>query len=691
MAEDSFSTKQFSCQVCLDLLKDPVTVPCGHSYCITCITDCWNEDELKGIYSCPECKQTFTPRPAVNRNSMLTIVVEKLKKKTHQADVSAQCYADPQDVECDVCIGRKYKAVKSCLMCLNSFCKNHLEQHENLFKGKRHKLMDATERFHKVICLKHNKELEIYCRTDQQCICYLCTMDNHKTHDTVAAVAERTEKQETQKKFQRRIQQREKDVQELKENLKSHKVSAQTALEDCERMFTELILSIDRCRSEVIQLIRDQEKAAVSRAEGVLEHLELEIDDLKGRDAELELLLQADDHIHFLQSFQCFSHEPSDSPNITVRSFHLFDDVRMTVGHLKDKLQDICTEAIEEICKRDSIFTRTNVFESRGGILNKAKESIEEKVSLPKLLHLEVKSGEEDEEVLFKGRTKLYWFDHDLSQWKERGVGDIKILFHREKKSYRVLMRRYLVLTVCANHIITKTIELKPMNTCASALVWTATDYADGDAKVEQFAAKFRTQDQSKSFAQTFTDCQSRMSQADFSQMSIAEGHSRETNPVVYFSIAVDDEPFGRITMELFSHIVPKTSENFRALCTGEKGFGFHNSVFHRTVPDFMCQGGDITNRDGTGGKSIYGVEFEDENFVVKHTGPGLLSMANRGRDTNTSQFFVTLSKAERLDFKHVAFGFVKDGIDVLKKIGDLGTKTGKPTKKIIIIDCGQL
>ncbi|KAA0716096.1 E3 SUMO-protein ligase [Triplophysa tibetana] len=550
--------------------------------------------------------------------------------------------------------------------------------------------MDATERFKKMICLTHNKELEIYCRTDQQCICYLCTMDNHKTHDTVAAVAERTEKQvilqETQNKFQRRIQQREKDVHELKENLKSQKRSAQTAAEDCERMFTDLISSIERCRSEVTQLIRDQETAAVSRAEGLLELLELEIDDLKRRDAELELLLQADDHIHFLQSFQCFSHEPSDSPNIPVSSLPLFDDVRTTVCHLKDKLEDICTEAIEEISKRDSIFSRINVFESREGKLNKAKESIEEKVSLPK-----VKSGEEDEEVLFKGRTKLYWFDRDLSQWKERGVGDIKILFHREKKSYRVLMRRYQVLTVCANHIITKTIEMKTMNTCDNALVWTATDYADGDAKVEQFAAKFRTQDQSNSFAQTFTDCQSRMSQADSSQMSIAEGHSRETNPVVYFSIAVDDEPFGRITMELFSHIVPKTSENFRALCTGEKGFGFHNSVFHRIVPDFMCQGGDITNNDGTGGKSIYGVTFEDENFDVKHTGPGLLSMANRGRDTNTSQFFITLRKAEHLDFKHVAFGFVKDGIDVLKKIGDLGSKTGKPTTKIIIIECGQL
>ncbi|XP_073711008.1 E3 SUMO-protein ligase RanBP2 isoform X2 [Misgurnus anguillicaudatus] len=309
-------------------------------------------------------------------------------------------------------------------------------------------------------------------------------------------------------------------------------------------------------------------------------------------------------------------------------------------------------------------------------------------VSLPEV---EVKSGEEDEEILFKGRTKLFRWDRDLSQWKERGVGDLKILFHPVKKCYRVLMRRDQVFKVCANHTITTNIELKPMNTSANALVWTATDFTEGDAKVEQLAAKFKTPELAETFRRTFTDCQSRMSQADSSQMSVAAGLSRDDNPVVFFSIAVDDEPVGRITMELFSHIVPKTAENFRALCTGEKGFGYRDSVFHRIVPDFMCQGGDITNQDGTGGKSIYGNKFEDENFDVRHTGPGLLSMANRGRDTNSSQFFITLKKAEHLDFKHVAFGFVKDGMDVVKRMGELGTKEGKPSKKITITECGQL
>uniref|UniRef100_A0A673XYA7 E3 SUMO-protein ligase RanBP2 n=1 Tax=Salmo trutta TaxID=8032 RepID=A0A673XYA7_SALTR len=292
-------------------------------------------------------------------------------------------------------------------------------------------------------------------------------------------------------------------------------------------------------------------------------------------------------------------------------------------------------------------------------------------VSLPEV---ETKSGEEDEEILFKERTKLYRWERDLGQWKERGVGDIKILFHPDKRFYRVLMRREQVLKVCANHTICQSMELKPMNTSNQALVWTATDFSEGEGKVEQLAAKFKTAELAECFRKTFCECQSRMSQSE-----------------VYLSISADDEPLGTITIELFSHIVPKTAENFRALCTGQKGFGLRNSVFHRVVPDFMCQGGDITNQDGTGGKSIYGHKFEDENFDVRHTGPGLLSMANHGRDTNNSQFFITLKKAEHLDFKHVAFGFVREGMDVVRSMGELGTKTGKPSKKIVITECGQL
>ncbi|NXG17876.1 RBP2 ligase, partial [Grallaria varia] len=309
-------------------------------------------------------------------------------------------------------------------------------------------------------------------------------------------------------------------------------------------------------------------------------------------------------------------------------------------------------------------------------------------VSLPEV---EVKSGEEDEEILFKERAKLYRWDRDATQWKERGVGEIKILFHTQKKYYRVLMRRDQVLKVCANHVITKEMNLVPSDTSNNALIWTATDYADGEVKVEQLAVRFKSQEMANSFKRRFEECQLSLSELQKGHLSLAAGLSKDTNPVVYFEVSADDEPLGHITMELFSNIVPRTAENFRALCTGEKGFGFKNSCFHRIVTDFVCQGGDITNYDGTGGRSIYGTAFEDENFEVKHTGPGLLSMANRGRDTNNSQFFITLKKAEHLDFKHVVFGFVKDGMDVVKKIESFGSPKGLVNGRIVITDCGQI
>uniref|UniRef100_A0A8C2C068 B box-type domain-containing protein n=1 Tax=Cyprinus carpio TaxID=7962 RepID=A0A8C2C068_CYPCA len=342
-----FSQDEFMCVVCLDLLKNPVTTSCGHSY----------------FYSCPQCRQTFIPRPALAKNTMLTEVVEKLKKTKLPAD----CYAGAGDVQCDVCTGRKYRAVKSCLVCLNSYCQNHLEQHESFFKGKRHNLTEATGRLQEIICQKHEKLLEVFCLTDQKCICLLCMMDEHKNHETKTAAEQRTEKQkklkETQRRFQQSIQQREKDLQQLGEAVESHKRSAQTAVQDSERTFTELIRSIERSRSEVTQRIRDQEKTAVSRAEGQLERLKKEINDLRSITNCSKVINNDLSRFLFkftLQSFQSLSAPPesTDVPNIPFCSPFSFDGIRESVHRLRDKLEDFCKEELKKISDR---VTTTNI------------------------------------------------------------------------------------------------------------------------------------------------------------------------------------------------------------------------------------------------------------------------------------------------------------------------------------------
>lgn len=159
----------------------------------------------------------------------------------------------------------------------------------------------------------------------------------------------------------------------------------------------------------------------------------------------------------------------------------------------------------------------------------------------------------------------------------------------------------------------------------------------------------------------------------------------------VFFDMKIGDEPAGRFIVELRNDVVPKTCENFRQLCTGEKGFGYKGSTFHRVIPNFMCQAGDFTNHNGTGGKSIYGNKFEDENFTLKHTGPGVLSMANAGPNTNGSQFFITTVKTSWLDNRHVVFGTIVDGMEVIRKIESFGSQSGKTKVPVTITDCGQL
>ncbi|XP_062398858.1 tripartite motif-containing protein 16-like [Sardina pilchardus] len=366
MAESMTSNQDlFMCPICLDILRDPVTIPCGHNYCIGCIKGCWDQEDQKGIYSCPQCRQTFTPRPVLNKNNVFAELVEQFGKTRILTVASApvECVG-AGDVDCDVCTGRKLKAVKSCLDCLLSYCETHYKVHNDVNPGRKHKMVDATGQLQERICTQHEKPLEIFCRTDQTCVCFLCMVDDHKGHDTVSASAGRKEKQthfgETQRKVQQRIQEREKELQELRKAVETLKSSAQIAIEDSERTFTEMIHSIERRRSEVKELIRAQEKAEVNRAEGIRKQLEQEIAELKRRDAELEQLSHTEDHIHFLKTVQSVSNtaESKALSSIYVNQGLSFETVKKSVSTLKGQLEDFYRE---ELMKISSAVTQVQI------------------------------------------------------------------------------------------------------------------------------------------------------------------------------------------------------------------------------------------------------------------------------------------------------------------------------------------
>ncbi|XP_047224904.1 tripartite motif-containing protein 16-like [Girardinichthys multiradiatus] len=347
MEQNQLDRETFSCSICLDLLKDPVTIPCGHSYCRNCIKTHWDEEDQKGIHSCPQCRESFTPRPVLKKSSMLAALVEQLKKTGLQASPADHCYAGPEDVACDFCTGRKLKAIKSCLVCLASYCEKHLQPHYDSATFKKHKLVEPSKNLHENICSRHDEVMKMFCRTDQKCICYLCSVDEHKGHDTVSAAAERTERQRElevrREEIQQRIQDREKDVKLLQQEVEAINHSADKTVEDSEKIFTELIRLIQKRSSDVKQQIRSQQETEVSPVKELQEKLEQEITELKRKDAELKQLSNTEDHNQFLHNYPSLSalSESTHSSSINIRPLRYFEDVTAAVSELRDKLQDI--------------------------------------------------------------------------------------------------------------------------------------------------------------------------------------------------------------------------------------------------------------------------------------------------------------------------------------------------------------
>ncbi|XP_030259349.1 tripartite motif-containing protein 16-like isoform X2 [Sparus aurata] len=339
-----------SCSVCLDLLKDPVTIPCGHSYCKNCIKSHWDKEDVKKTHSCPQCRQSFTPRPVLVKNTMLAFLVEELKKTGLQAAPADRCFAGPEDVACDVCTGRKRKAQNSCLVCLASYCEKHLQPHHDVPPLKKHKLVEPSEKLQENICSRHDEAMKMFCRTDQQCICYLCPVDEHKGHDTVSAAAERTERQRelegSRHNIQQRIQDREEDVKLLQQEVEVINGSADKAVEHSRKILTQLICLIQKRRSDVKQQVRSQQETEVSRVKELQEKLEQEITELKRKDAELKKLSHTEDHNQFLHNYPSLSalSESTHSSSIKIRPLKYFEDVTAAVSEVRDQLEDVLTE-----------------------------------------------------------------------------------------------------------------------------------------------------------------------------------------------------------------------------------------------------------------------------------------------------------------------------------------------------------
>ncbi|KAM9826885.1 uncharacterized protein ACB057_013758 [Neosynchiropus ocellatus] len=342
-----------SCSICLDLLKDPVTLPCGHSFCQVCVEGYWDSEDERNIYTCPQCRRTFRPRPLLQKNIMLAELVEELKKTGVQA--ADLCYAGPEDVACDSCTGRKLKALKSCLVCLTSYCEQHLQPHLEAPAFRRHKLVHPSKQLQEIICSQHDEEKKMFCRTDQQVICHFCAVDEHKDHDTVTAAAERREREkevdQSRGRIQQSIQEREEEVKLLQQEQKTISDSADKAVKDSQETLKQLIQSLQRRMSDVEQQIKSRQETEAARVRGLQEQLEQEIAELKKRDAELQQLSLTDSHLVFLQNWSSLSEVSEDtlSSRTHVRPHGCFEEVAAAVSASRDRLQDLLRDTWTDI------------------------------------------------------------------------------------------------------------------------------------------------------------------------------------------------------------------------------------------------------------------------------------------------------------------------------------------------------
>ncbi|XP_068579544.1 E3 ubiquitin-protein ligase TRIM39-like [Cebidichthys violaceus] len=349
---------QFLCSICLDVFTDPVTIPCGHNFCKTCITQHWNSNVQ---CQCPKCNKLFYTRPELLVNTFISEVAAQFRQSAQQktsSSSSEQQAAKPGEVPCDVCTGTKLKALKSCLVCLVSYCETHLEPHLTTSGLKRHQLIDPVENLEGRMCTEHDKLLELFCKTDQMCVCMLCTVLDHKNHDVVPLKEEyegkKAELGKTEDETQQMIQKRQLKIQEIKHSVELSEEDADREIADGVQVFTALKESVESKLNELIDTIKEKQRKTEKQAEGFIKELEQEISELKKRSTEVEQLSRSEDHLHLLQSFRTLNTAPPTKNWTGVRVSPPSHEgtVRRALNQLEETLSEQMKKLFEGELKR---------------------------------------------------------------------------------------------------------------------------------------------------------------------------------------------------------------------------------------------------------------------------------------------------------------------------------------------------
>ncbi|XP_049425271.1 E3 ubiquitin-protein ligase TRIM39-like [Epinephelus fuscoguttatus] len=349
--------KQFQCSICQQVFTDPVTTPCGHNFCQACIQSVWDSSE---VCQCPTCNKSFTPRPEIGINTAFKELADTFRNIVICSSASPLCTTKPGEVACDVCAATslQVKALKSCLVCLTSYCKAHLEPHQRVATLKIHKLIEPVRNLQERMCKKHERLLEMFCRDEQKCVCQFCTETTHKDHQAVTIEDESQERkvqiQQTEADFQQMIQERLKKVEEIKNCLKLSNASAEKEMKESDRLLTSLIRSIEERHTEVHTEIKEKQKAAERRSEELVEELQQEITELQRRNAELEELRDTDDHLHILQKSPSLMSPPHtrEWSEISIHPELCVGAVRRALSKLDDTLKNELDSLKKEEIKR---------------------------------------------------------------------------------------------------------------------------------------------------------------------------------------------------------------------------------------------------------------------------------------------------------------------------------------------------